>query len=39
MSMTYLAMCAHGVHAVHEGDLTNAAAKGTVTLILDPVLL
>jgi hypothetical protein len=39
MSMTYLAMCAHGVHAVHERDLTNAAAEGIVTLILDPLLL
>jgi len=38
MSMTYLAMCAHGVHAVHARDLTDAAAEGRLTLTLSPVL-
>ena len=36
--MTYLAMCAHGVHAVHARNLADAAAKGITIVTLSPVL-
>jgi hypothetical protein len=38
-SMTYLAMCAHGVHAVNARDLARAKDAGTKVITLAPVLL
>jgi hypothetical protein len=37
-SMSYLAMCADGVHAIHARRLADAAAARTRIITLDPVL-
>jgi hypothetical protein len=38
-SSVYLAMCSHGVHAVHARDLARAADARTRVITLAPVLL